>query len=164
MALNFRAGCSSTSCQRSITARRRSLRRCTRWSATVELRTWRRCYARTWKGRDLAADSNLDRCCRALGIEAQQVSCAGIEGHPKKQMKIARGSQPSFAAFTMAVLGGAMKIEHYEVATYGGLVDKAMFMGEAQHLANCRRTSCRRRRRAGSAHQLEVVWQVLTPA
>jgi ferritin-like metal-binding protein YciE len=32
----------------------------------------------------------------------------------------------------MFVLGCAMKVEHYEIATYRGLVDKAMLMGETE--------------------------------
>jgi ferritin-like metal-binding protein YciE len=108
--------------------------------------------------------SNLEECFRALGAEPQQVSCAGIEGIRKEYMEIA-SLQPSPEVLTMAVLGGAMKIEHYEIATYRGLVDKAMLMGETQ-LAQALQTNLVQEETAGKLERVshEMSQRMLAPA
>lgn len=73
--------------------------------------------------------SNLERGFEMLGTEPRDVSCAGIEGIQAEYQEIS-GMKPSSEVLSMAALGGAMKIEHYEIATYRGLLDKAMLMGE----------------------------------
>jgi ferritin-like metal-binding protein YciE len=75
--------------------------------------------------------SNLEACFQALGTQPQQVTCAAIEGIRREYEEVV-AQQPSPDVLTMFALGGAMKVEHYEIATYRGLVDKAMLMGETQ--------------------------------
>jgi ferritin-like metal-binding protein YciE len=74
---------------------------------------------------------NLEQCFQALGSQPQPVTCAGIEGIRREYQEVV-SQQPSPDVLTLFVLGGAMKVEHYEIATYRGLVDKAMLMGETQ--------------------------------
>jgi ferritin-like metal-binding protein YciE len=75
--------------------------------------------------------TNLERCFEALDAEPQQVTCAAIEGIRTEYEEVV-AQQPSPDVLTMFVLGSAMKVEHYEIATYRGLVDKAMLMGETE--------------------------------
>jgi ferritin-like metal-binding protein YciE len=75
--------------------------------------------------------TNLQQCFQALGTQPQPVTCAAIEGMRKDYEQVA-SQQPSPDVLTMFVLGAAMKVAHYEIATYRGLADKALLMGETQ--------------------------------
>lgn len=73
--------------------------------------------------------ANLEQCFRAIGATPQRVPCAAIEALRQEFREFA-GMNPSPQVLTMFALGGALKVEHYEIAAYRGLVGKAMLMGE----------------------------------
>lgn len=73
--------------------------------------------------------ANLERCFETLGVSRQQVTCAGIEGIKQEHDTFAQ-QQPSQELLTMFDVGGAIKIEHYEIAAYRGLIDKAILLGQ----------------------------------
>ncbi|HKS99209.1 MAG TPA: DUF892 family protein [Rugosimonospora sp.] len=75
--------------------------------------------------------SNLEQCFDLLAETPWQVSCGAIDGIRKEYEDIsAEGPAPE--VLTMFLLGSAMKVEHYEIAAYRELVDKALLMGEAE--------------------------------
>ncbi|RCV49153.1 YciE/YciF ferroxidase family protein [Marinitenerispora sediminis] len=71
---------------------------------------------------------NLEQCFKALDASPHKVGCAAIDGIHKELTEFLK-QKPSDDVRTMFVLGGATKVEHYEIATYRGLVEKAMCLG-----------------------------------
>jgi ferritin-like metal-binding protein YciE len=75
--------------------------------------------------------TNLEQCFQQLGAQPQQVTCAAIDGMRTDYQQV-MSMQPSPEILNMFAIGAAMKVEKYESASYKGLVDKAMLMGENQ--------------------------------
>jgi ferritin-like metal-binding protein YciE len=74
---------------------------------------------------------NLERVFQQLGTQPQQVECKGMKGI-QAELKEIQKEQPSPEVLQSAVVGGAAKTEHYEIASYTGLVKKARAMGQTQ--------------------------------
>lgn len=74
---------------------------------------------------------NLEQCFEQLGTTPQKVSCGTVEAIHKEYNHFV-DQKPSKDVLTMFALGGAAKIEHFEIASYRGLVGKAMLMGETE--------------------------------
>lgn len=74
---------------------------------------------------------NLEQCFQHLGESPQKVTCGVIEALQKEYKDFA-SQNPSADVLTMFALSGALKTEHFEIATYRGLVGKAMLMGETR--------------------------------
>jgi ferritin-like metal-binding protein YciE len=74
---------------------------------------------------------NLDQCFQALGTQRQEIPCAAVDGM-RADLKQFVGQQPSPQVMELHSLGAAMKLTHFGIASYKGLVDKAMLMGETQ--------------------------------
>ncbi|GAA3982943.1 ferritin-like domain-containing protein [Thermobifida alba] len=72
---------------------------------------------------------NLEQCFQAIGESPQDVPCAVVDAIHQEFRQFA-GMNPSPQVLTMFALAGADKIEHFEIAAYRGLVNKAMLMGE----------------------------------
>lgn len=75
----------------------------------------------------------LDGCFEELGTSPQEVTCGPIEAMHKEYTEFV-DSEPSPDVLAMFVMGGASKIEHFEIATYRGLIGKAMLM-DKPHIA-----------------------------
>ncbi|GAB3451510.1 ferritin-like domain-containing protein [Streptomonospora sediminis] len=71
----------------------------------------------------------LEECFERLGESPQDIPC-GVVDTIRKEYKDFRSRQPSSQVLTMFALGGAMKIEHFEIASYRALVDQALAMGD----------------------------------
>ncbi|TDQ54307.1 YciE/YciF ferroxidase family protein [Actinorugispora endophytica] len=74
---------------------------------------------------------NLEKCFEHLGESPQRVPCATVDAIREEYREFV-GMKPSEDVLTMFILGGAAKIEHFEIASYRGLVGKAMLMGDTQ--------------------------------
>lgn len=72
---------------------------------------------------------NLEQCFQALGTSPQRNTCHAIAGLKQEHDTFLK-EQPSENLLTMFDLGGAAKTEHYEIASYKGLIEKANLMGE----------------------------------
>ncbi|MEY9212506.1 ferritin-like domain-containing protein [Thermobifida halotolerans] len=72
---------------------------------------------------------NLDQCFQAIGESPQQVPCPVVDAIHQEFRQFA-DMNPSPQVLTMFALAGADKTEHFEIAAYRGLVNKAMLMGE----------------------------------
>ncbi len=72
---------------------------------------------------------NLDVCFDDLGILPRDVACLSVDGMHAEYQAL-RDQQPSIEVLEMYMLGGAMKLAHWGIAAYRGLVDKAMMLGE----------------------------------
>lgn len=73
--------------------------------------------------------TKLDECFQELGEQPQRMPCAAIDGIRQDYQTIANQNPPP-DVLNMAVLSTAMKIEHFEVGTYRGLVDRAVLMDQ----------------------------------
>jgi len=74
---------------------------------------------------------NLEQAFQALGIPPQRVPCYAVEGLHQDHQQFAQQSVPA-NLMTLYHLGAAAKTEHYEVATYQGLIERAKRMGHPQ--------------------------------
>lgn len=70
----------------------------------------------------------LEQCFEALGSEPQPVPCHAIQGLVTEHEQFTQ-EQPSEQVLAMFDLGAAYKSEHYEIAAYRGLVEKANAIG-----------------------------------
>ncbi|HEY8483745.1 MAG TPA: DUF892 family protein [Longimicrobiales bacterium] len=67
---------------------------------------------------------NLEQCFELLGTGAPRVQCSTVRGL-RDEKRSFRDQQPSPAAIEVFNLDAANKTEHYEIASYRGLVDLA---------------------------------------
>lgn len=74
---------------------------------------------------------NLDACFQAMGTQPQDVTCATLDGM-RTEFQAFMNQQPSQQVMELYTLGGAMKISHFGIASYRGLMDKAVLMGDSQ--------------------------------
>ena len=72
---------------------------------------------------------NLEQCFQALGSKPEKTSCDTIAGMKKEHDTFLK-EEPSAEILTMFDLGGASKTEHYEIASYKGLIEKATLIGQ----------------------------------
>jgi len=71
---------------------------------------------------------NLERCFELLATEAPRVQCGVIRGLRDEKREFQK-ENPSPEALEVFNLDSAMKTEHYEIASYRGLVDQAKALG-----------------------------------
>jgi ferritin-like metal-binding protein YciE len=72
---------------------------------------------------------NLEQCFQLLGTQPKRTSCQAIAGLKQEHDSFMK-EQPSDELLTMFDLGGAAKTEHYEIASYQGLIEKATLLGK----------------------------------
>ena len=72
---------------------------------------------------------NLDQCFQLLGAQRQKVTCDAVLGLKKEHDTFLK-EKPDEAILTLFDLGAAAKTEHYEIASYEGLIAKAQLMGQ----------------------------------
>ncbi len=72
---------------------------------------------------------NLEQCFQILGEQPKRTSCQAIAGLKQEHDSFMKES-PSAEMLTMFDLGGAAKTEHYEIASYQGLIEKANLLGK----------------------------------
>jgi ferritin-like metal-binding protein YciE len=71
----------------------------------------------------------LNEVFRLLGEQPEETTCHGTEGL-KQEHKALHEEKPAPEILQMANLLGAAKTEHYEIASYTGLVQMARDLGE----------------------------------
>jgi ferritin-like metal-binding protein YciE len=74
---------------------------------------------------------NLDQCFSLLGTQPPNVDCEAVKGL-KKEHETFKKENPPEDILTMFDLGAALKTEHYEIASYTGLIGMARLMGQTQ--------------------------------
>jgi ferritin-like metal-binding protein YciE len=71
----------------------------------------------------------LEQCFQALGIQPQRVPCPPMDGLRQDYQQVMQ-QNPSPDVLSMKALGTLMKGSHFKIASYRGLVDKAVLMAE----------------------------------
>lgn len=72
---------------------------------------------------------NLEQCFQVMGTSPKTTTCAALAGLKQEHDSFLR-ENPSPDVLTMFDLDGASKTEHYEIASYQGLIEKANLMGQ----------------------------------
>ncbi|MDQ3655666.1 MAG: DUF892 family protein, partial [Chloroflexota bacterium] len=73
----------------------------------------------------------LNKVFKQLGEEPEETTCYGTEGL-KREHKALHEEKPTPDVLEMANLLGASKTEHYEIASYTGLIQMARDLGERE--------------------------------
>jgi ferritin-like metal-binding protein YciE len=71
----------------------------------------------------------LENVFEILGKKAQAKKCEAMEGITKEAEEIIANTEEGTATRDVALIMAAQKVEHYEIATYGGLVSLAKTLG-----------------------------------
>ena len=71
----------------------------------------------------------LEQVFDLLGHKAQAKKCEAMEGLTKEGESIIEETEEGTATRDVGLIMAAQKVEHYEIATYGGLVQLAKTMG-----------------------------------
>lgn len=71
----------------------------------------------------------LEKVFKLIGRKAQGKKCEAMEGLLKEGKSIIDETEEGSITRDAALIVAAQKIEHYEIATYGGLVQLALTMG-----------------------------------
>jgi len=72
----------------------------------------------------------LEKIFGALGQKAEGKKCEAIEGIVREAETIIKETEDNTMTRDAALIMAAQKVEHYEIATYGGLVQLAITMGQ----------------------------------
>jgi ferritin-like metal-binding protein YciE len=70
----------------------------------------------------------IDQIVEALGIRLKRIKCAAMEGLVEEGKEVIDGVEEGPLRDT-ALIGGAQKVEHYEIASYGTLIALAKQLG-----------------------------------
>lgn len=73
--------------------------------------------------------SRLEQVFEILGKKAQAKKCEAMEGLTKEAESIIEETDAGTATRDVGIILAAQKVEHYEIATYGGLAQLAKTMG-----------------------------------
>jgi ferritin-like metal-binding protein YciE len=74
--------------------------------------------------------SRLEQVFEMLGKKAQAKRCEAMEGITKEAQTVIEETEKGTATRDAALIIAAQKAEHYEIATYGGLVQLSKTMGK----------------------------------
>ena len=75
--------------------------------------------------------ANLEQVHEILGLTAKRVSCDGAAGIVTEGDKLLKETSDVPTLADLAIVGGCSKVEHYEIASYRGLITAAETMGQA---------------------------------
>ena len=73
--------------------------------------------------------ARLEQVFESIGEKAKGKKCEAIEGLIKESESIIEDTEEGTATRDVGLIMAAQKVEHYEIATYGGLVQLAQTLG-----------------------------------
>lgn len=73
----------------------------------------------------------IQQILQQMGAQPHSVVCHAVEGL-HQELQEAQQANPSPEVLEGLVVGGAAKTEHYEIAGYTGLIEKARAMGQSE--------------------------------
>ena len=73
---------------------------------------------------------NLEQVFQNIGKPAKGERCPGIEGIKEEHESFMQENSPTPAMLDVHLTGAAARAEHYEIAAYTGLIEKARALGE----------------------------------
>jgi len=75
--------------------------------------------------------SNLEQCFHAIGVTPETSPCQAVAGMKAEHDSFMK-EKPSADILTLFNLGAGAKSEHYEIASYKGLIEQATLLGQMQ--------------------------------
>lgn len=75
---------------------------------------------------------NLTKVYEILGLTPKRVACDGAKGIVTEGNKLVQETSDVPALTDLAIAGGCSKVEHYEIASYRGLIMGAEQMGQTE--------------------------------
>ncbi|MGE5619905.1 MAG: ferritin-like domain-containing protein [Sphingomonadaceae bacterium] len=97
--------------------------------------------------------TRLEECFRMMGMQPMNVTCHAIDCMQQDFQSFMQQS-PSQEIIDMFCLGAAGKSEHFEIATYKGLIEMARMLGETQVVSLLEDTLQEEQRAAQTVEQL----------
>jgi ferritin-like metal-binding protein YciE len=76
--------------------------------------------------------TRLEKVFELMGHKPQAKKCDAMEGLIKEGETVIEETEDGSMTRDVGIIMAAQKVEHYEIATYGGLVQLAMTMGQAE--------------------------------
>ena len=76
--------------------------------------------------------SRLEKVFEILGKKAQAKKCDGMEGLIAEGEKVIEETEEGSMTRDVGIIVSAQKVEHYEIAAYGSLVQLAITMGQSE--------------------------------
>ena len=76
--------------------------------------------------------SRLEQAFELMGKKAQAKKCDAMEGLIKEGQSIVEETEDGSMTRDVGIIMAAQKVEHYEIATYGGLVSLATTLGMSE--------------------------------
>lgn len=73
--------------------------------------------------------TRMEQVFESIGKKAQAKKCEAIEGITKEGESIIEETEAGTATRDVGLIMAAQKVEHYEIATYGGLAQLAVTLG-----------------------------------
>ncbi len=73
---------------------------------------------------------NLEQAYKVLGQKSERVKCAGASGIVAEGSKLVKEVSGNPALLDLAIAGAQSKVEHYEIASYRGLITGAEQLGQ----------------------------------
>jgi len=73
--------------------------------------------------------TRLEQVFELLGEKVQAKKCDAMEGLAKEGESIVESTEPGTATRDVGIILASQKVEHYEIATYGGLTQLAKTLG-----------------------------------
>jgi ferritin-like metal-binding protein YciE len=101
---------------------------------------------------------NIEQILQQIGAKPHPVECKAVQGL-FDELKEAQKAKPSPEVLEGIVAGGAAKTEHYEIAAYTGLLEKARAMGQTQAVQLLQQTLAQEQT---MLRQVEQIGQQLT--
>lgn len=74
--------------------------------------------------------NNVEQVYEALGTSAKRIKCDAAAGLVTEGEKTLEETADNPAICDIAIVGAAAKVEHYEIASYRGLITAAQLMGQ----------------------------------
>jgi ferritin-like metal-binding protein YciE len=73
--------------------------------------------------------ARLEQAFQLLGVPAEAVTCEAMAGIVREGQEIVAETQAGTATRDVGIILAAQKVEHYEIGTYGALVQLALLLG-----------------------------------
>ncbi len=83
----------------------------------------------THLGQTMEQVTRLERVFESIGEKAAAKKCDAMEGLIKEGESIVEETEDGTMTRDVGIIMAAQKVEHYEIATYGGLIQIAMTLG-----------------------------------
>jgi len=77
-------------------------------------------------------EASLAFYCGELGLQPDRTTCDGAKGIVTEGQKLFKQTSDAPELLDCAIAGAASKVEHYEIATYRGMIQSADLMGQRE--------------------------------